>query len=113
MKPFSIARACALLTAIVFCGTTNASRAELVVSAFSGVSDANDSDLHLHENNGTDMTFHDASFHTHDFGSPLYYGGRVTYYLSRESHWGFGVEFFHSKVYLDTDKSLHVTGTQI
>lgn len=89
-------------------------RAEFVLSAFSGVSSAFDSDLHLHENSGppTDLTLHSASYHTSDFESPQYYGGRLTYFLSRESPWGFGLEFFHSKIYLDTGSSFHVTGTR-
>jgi lipid A oxidase len=75
--------------------------------------DAYDSDLHLHENNGTDLTFHNASYQTKDFTENApYYGARLTYFLSRESHWGFGLEFLHSKVFLDSGESLHVTGTR-
>jgi hypothetical protein len=88
------------------------SRAELVLSAFSGISDTYDSNLHLNENNGNSLTFHAAAYHTSDFNSPQYYAGRLAYFLSRESHWGFGLEFFHSKVYLDTERSFHVTGTR-
>jgi lipid A oxidase len=101
-----------LVAASFLLGSKESSHAEFVLSAFSGVSSAFDSDLHLHENNGNDLTFHDASYKTRDFESPQYYGGRLTYFLSRESHWGFGVEFFHSKIYLDTGKSYQVTGTR-
>ncbi len=101
-----------LLTATFLLATTRTARAEFVISGFSGISSAYDNDLHLHENNGSDLTFHNASYQTHDFDSPLYYGARLTYFLSRQSHWGFGLEFFHSKVYLDTGSSFHVTGTR-
>jgi lipid A oxidase len=112
MKMNSIAGTAGLLAATFLLGTNKTAHAEFVISGFSGVSEAFNSDLNLHENNGNDLTFHNASYHTHDFKSPLYYGGRLTYFLSRESHWGFGLEFFHSKVYLDTDDSFHVTGTR-
>jgi lipid A oxidase len=99
-------------TAFLF-GIGGNARAELVLSGFSGMSSAFDSDLHLHENNGTDLTFHDASYQTKDFGEDApYYGGRLTYFLSRESHWGFGLEFLHYKNFLDIGRSLHVTGTR-
>jgi lipid A oxidase len=113
MKKYSFAGAAGLLGAIFLLGAIKTARAELVVSAFSGFSDTYDSDLHLHENNGTDLTFHNASYSTKDFGENApYYGGRLTYFLSRESHWGFGLEFLHSKVFLDSGESLHVTGTR-
>jgi lipid A oxidase len=100
--------ACSLLL-----GTSENTQAELVLSGFTGLSSAFDSDLHLHENNGTDLTFHNASYHTSDFGADApYYGGRLVYFLSRESHWGFGLEFLHSKVFLDSGKSVNVTGTR-
>jgi lipid A oxidase len=112
MKRNSILGTTSLLAATFLLGTNKTAHAEFVISGFSGVSSAFNSDLNLHENNGNDLTFHDASYKTHDFNSPLYYGGRLTYFLSRESHWGFGLEFFHSKVYLDEASSYHVTGTR-
>ena len=102
---------CLLATGLTLSLRENAN-AEFVLSGFSGVSSAFNSNLHLHENNGTDLTFHDASYKTRDFESPLYYGGRLTYFLDRQSPWGFGLEFFHSKVYLDEGSSVHVTGTR-
>lgn len=113
MRTRSIAGITTLITAFVLSGAIETSRAELVLSGFSGISDAFDSDLHLHENNGTDLTFHNASYQTKDFGENApYYGGRLTYFLSRESHWGFGLEFLHSKIFLDSGQSVHVTGTR-
>jgi lipid A oxidase len=113
MKSNSIAGTASLIAATFLLGTNKNAHAEFVISGFSGVSSAYDSDLHLHENNGTDLTFHNASYQTKDFGENApYYGGRLTYFLSRESHWGFGLEFLHSKVFLDSGKSLHVTGTR-
>jgi lipid A oxidase len=113
MKINPVAGTASLLAATFFLGANETTRAEFVVSGFSGMSSAYNSDLHLHENNGNDLTFHNASYQTKDFGEDApYYGGRLTYFLSRESHWGFGLEFLHSKVFLDSGKSLHVTGTR-
>lgn len=98
------------LLALLFAGATAGARAEFVVSFFSGVSSAENNDLHYRQAGGTDLTFHDVSYHTKDFGSPIYYGGRVAYFLPEQSHWGFGLEFFHSKIYLDTGDSVRVTG---
>jgi lipid A oxidase len=113
MKRNSIAATATLLAATFLLGTDKTAQAEFVISGLTGFSDAFNSDLNLHENNGTDLTFHDASYHTKDFGEDApYYGARLTYFLSRESHWGFGLEFLHCKTFLDSDKSLHVTGTR-
>jgi lipid A oxidase len=112
MKHTSTIGFATLVTTTFLLSLRTTAHAEFVLSGFSGVSSAFDSDLHLHENNGTDLTFHDASYKTRDFDSPLYYGGRLTYFLDRESPWGFGLEFFHSKVYLDEGASVHVTGTR-
>jgi lipid A oxidase len=84
-------------------------RAEFVFSIFSGVSIVEDNDLTLHQP-GEDLTFHDVSYKTQDFKGPFYYGARLSYFLPKHSNWGFGLEFFHSKMYLQTDDSVRVTG---
>jgi lipid A oxidase len=53
------------------------------------------------------------SYRTKDWESPIYYGGRVTYFLPQQSHWGFGLEFFHVKVYLKTEDIVRVSGTRM
>src|SRR5216117_3945507 len=85
---------------------------EFVASVFTGVALTQDDDLRLRQSGGTDLTFHDVSFRGKDFESPIYYGARLSYFLSDQSHWGFGVEFFHSKMYLNTSDSVSVTGTR-
>ncbi len=92
-------------------GGVCSSRAEFVFSIFSGGSIVEDNDLTLHQP-GTDLTFHGASYKSKDLKGPFYYGARLSYFLPEHSHWGFGVEFFHSKMYLDTDATVHVTGTR-
>ena len=98
---------------ILGCGVATSAPAmgEFVVSAFTGLTSTENTDLTLKQP-GTDLTLHDAKFHGEDFGSPPYYGGRITYFLDKhQSGWGFGLEFFHPKIYLDTGETVRVTGT--
>ncbi len=87
-------------------------RGEFVFSAFTGMAFTQNDDLRVREPNGTDLTLHNVAFSGHDFDTPPYYGFRLTYFLPEQSHWGFGVEYFHAKVYLDTSDVVHVTGTR-
>ncbi len=80
------------------------------LSIFTGVALSQESDLRLEQNGGTDLTFHDVSFEGRDFNAPPYYGVRALWFPSEDSHWGFGAEFFHMKMYGETDATVHVTG---
>ncbi|MBA3963790.1 MAG: outer membrane beta-barrel protein [Chthoniobacterales bacterium] len=91
-------------------GFTATARAEIDFSIFTGVALSQDSDLDLHQNGGTNLTFHKVSFKGRDFETPPYYGARLLWYPSQESHWGFGAEFFHLKLYTETGDTVHVTG---
>jgi lipid A oxidase len=86
--------------------------AEFVVSLFSGVTSAENNDLRLTLSGGTDLTFRDVSYKTHDWESPIYYGGRVAYFRANDAHWGVSLEFFHAKMYLNTEDTVRVTGTR-
>ncbi len=94
-----------------FFGTCGA-QAELVASLFGGMAFTENNDLRLKQSGGTDLTFHNVSYEGKDFQSPIYYGARLTYFLSPSSHWGFGLEFFHAKLYLDAGDTVRVTGTR-
>ena len=85
-------------------------KAEVEFSIFTGVALTQDSDLDLHQRAGTDLTFHDVSFEGRDFSAPPYYGIRALWFPSETSHWGFGAEFFHMKMYAQTDDTVKVTG---
>lgn len=98
-----------LFTGLVF---ANAARAEFNLSIFTGVALSQDSDLDLHQTGGTDLTFHDVSFEGRDFETPPFYGARLLYFLPNDSHWGFGAEFFHLKLYAQTGDTTRVTGTR-
>jgi lipid A oxidase len=85
-------------------------RAEVELSIFTGVALSQDSDLDLHQTGGTDLTFHDVSFEGRDFETPPYWGVRGLWFPSDASHWGFGAEFFHMKIYAETSDTVRVTG---
>jgi lipid A oxidase len=85
-------------------------RAEVQLSIFTGVALTQDSDIDLHQAGGTDLTFHDVSFEGRDFETPPYYGFRALWFPTDASHWGFGGEFFHMKMYAETDDTVRVTG---
>src|ERR1700722_7304794 len=87
-------------------------RGEFVLSAFTGLWLPENNDLRLRQSGGADLTFHNVSYQGRDFSSPPYYGARLTYFLPEQSHWGFGAEFFHAKLYLGTGDTVHVTGTR-
>jgi lipid A oxidase len=84
--------------------------AEVELSIFTGVALSQDSDLELMQAGGTDLTFRDVSFEGRDFEIPPYYGVRGLWFPSEISHWGFGAEFFHMKLYAQTGDTVRVTG---
>ena len=88
----------------------SSAHAEVEFSIFTGVALTQDSDLDLHQAGGTDLTFHDVSFEGRDFETPPYYGIRALWFPSEASHWGFGAEFFHMKIYAETGDTVRVTG---
>lgn len=87
-----------------------AARAEVQLSIFTGVALSQASDLRLQQKGGTDLTFRDVSFEGRDFEDPPYYGARALWFPSEDSHWGFGAEFFHMKMYAQTDATVPVSG---
>src|SRR5947209_374727 len=88
------------------------SRAEFVTSIFGGLTSTENNEVRLRQSPGTDLTFHDVSYKSKNFESPPYYGARLVYFLPEYTHWGFGVEYFHAKLYLNTDDTVHVTGSR-
>jgi len=110
---FAASRAGAVFFCLIACcATGTAAHPEFVVSAFGGVALTENNDLRLQQSGGTDLTFHNVSYKGKDFQSPPYYGARLMCFHSEQSHWGFGVEFFHAKLYLNTEDTVRVTGTR-
>ncbi|HLM47886.1 MAG TPA: hypothetical protein VK458_28745 [Myxococcaceae bacterium] len=44
--------------------------------------------------------------------SPIYYGVRLTHYFEARRDWGVMLDFFHDKVFADTEAPVRVTGTR-
>ena len=106
---------CSYRVALIFLplflfGFSRVAEAEVELSIFTGVALTQDNDLRLQQNGGTDLTFHDVSYEGRDFDVPPYYGARLLWFPSGASHWGFGAEFFHMKMYAEPDSTVHVTG---
>ena len=89
---------------------TPLARAEVNLSIFTGVALTQDNDLRLQQAGGTDLTFRDVSYEGRDFETPPYYGLRALWFPSEDSHWGFGAEFIHIKLYAETGETVRVTG---
>jgi lipid A oxidase len=100
------------LSFVILFSTTFSARAEWLIEGFTGFSAGESSDLQLEQPGGTSLIFHNIPWEMHDFDEPMYYGYRVLYFPGRDSNWGFGLEFIHAKVYLDTSDSVRVTGTR-
>lgn len=100
----------AVLMAVLAIAFAGPARGEIDLSLFTGVALTPDNDLDLHQTGRTDLTFHDVSFEGRDFETPPYYGARALWFASEDSHWGFGAEFFHIKLYAQTKDTVRVTG---
>lgn len=87
-------------------------RAETDVSVYIGKSFTDDSDVRLRQPNSTQLTFHGVSWSDHSFENPIYYGWRVTHFFKHRPDWGVALDFFHYKVFSDTNAVLPVTGTR-
>jgi hypothetical protein len=59
---------------------------------------------------GTSLEFDDVTFVARPFTSPQYYGLRVGHLFGDERRWGLEFEWFHPKVYAETERAVHVTG---
>jgi lipid A oxidase len=101
-----------VLVALLALAAARAVGAETDLSLYVGKSFTNDSDLRLRQSSGTDLTFHGVSWSDHSFEMPIYYGFRVTHFFGHRSDWGIAVDFFHYKVFADTNATLAVTGTR-
>ncbi len=96
--------------ALVFGIFSSLAWAEVELSIFTGVALSQDTDLELHQAGGIDLTFRDVSFEGRDFETPPYYGLRALWFPREDSHWGFGAEFFHMKMYAETGDTVGVSG---
>lgn len=59
---------------------------------------------------GTSLEFADVPFAARPFESPQYYGVRAGRLFGAQRRFGVEFEWFHPKVYAETDKAVHISG---
>jgi lipid A oxidase len=87
-------------------------RAELRLSAYSGLGTTADSDVKLEQQGGTNLTFNDVNWEHQSLKAPIYYGLRLNYWFESAPSWGVGVDFTHAKMIAQTGQVVTVTGTR-
>lgn len=111
-KVFTISGVAAV--ALVFCllAGVSAERAwahgELFL--FLGNSSTTKSDLELRTPKGDILTLHDVSWKNEPFRSPFYYSLRYAYWLASRPRLAMAIDLTHDKVYLESDRTVRVTG---
>lgn len=106
MKRYVIAT---LITAVLLAPA--AAIAEFSVALYAGKQFTGNGDLRLKQGQ-TDLKFHDVSWGDNSFESPIYYGGRVSYWFEDLPSWGLALDFTHAKTYLASGETVKVTGTR-
>ena len=92
-------------------GTSPAS-AEFQIGVYGGWSDSFDSDIHLSQPGGTNLTLSDVPWESDSFGAPPYWGVRGTYWLDSAPNWGLMVDYNHAKVIAEQGAVVSVSGTR-
>jgi opacity protein-like surface antigen len=86
-------------------------RDERYFAAYGGVSTTGDSYIHLRQpGTNTNVRLNGVAWNDKSFESPLYYGFRAVQYSSRRPWLGYGVDFFHYKVYADPTDPVEPSG---
>ncbi len=85
--------------------------AEFSISFYTGQQLTENGDLHLKQR-GTDLTFHDVRWDDRSFESPIFYGGRVSYWFDETPAWGAAIDFTHAKTILVGSDTVQVTGSR-
>jgi lipid A oxidase len=86
--------------------------AEMQIGVYGGWSESFDSDIHLSQPGGTNLTLSDVPWDGDSFGPPPYWGVRGTYWLNSAPSWGLMVDYNHAKVIADRGAVVSVTGTR-
>lgn len=90
----------------------SSAHAEFVLDLFTGTSDTSNADVEIKQPAaGNSFTVRELTLDDKSFEDPPYYGARVAYFLERLPWLGLGVEFFHFKVFAETEETRQITGT--
>jgi len=86
--------------------------AEMQIGVYGGWSESFDSDIHLSQPGGTNLTLSDVPWESESFAPPPYWGLRGTYWLNSAPNWGLMVDYNHAKVIADQSAVVGVSGTR-
>ena len=86
--------------------------AEMQIGVYGGWNGSFDSDIHLVQPGGTNMTLDDVPWDGDSFGAPPYWGIRGTYWFNNAPNWGFMIDYHHAKVIADQGAVVSVSGTR-
>jgi lipid A oxidase len=84
--------------------------AEMQIGVYGGWSDSFDSDIHLSQPNGTNLTLSDVPWESDSFGAPPYWGLRGTYWFNAAPNWGVMIDYNHAKVIAEQGAVAGVSG---
>ena len=98
-----------LVLAVFGSGSTNLLRAEIYIAAFAGAARTRPATVTLVQSDpASRLTLRNVPFGGRSFESPIYYGYRAGYYLTR--HFGVEAEFIHLKIYADLSEPVSIEG---
>ena len=86
--------------------------AEFQIGGYGGWSESFDSDIHLSQPGGTNLTLNDVPWESESFHPPPYWGLRGTYWLDSAPSWGLMVDYNHAKVIADQGAVVSASGTR-
>ncbi len=87
--------------------------AEWMLSFYGGTTFPLENDVKLKQPGDTRLTFHNVDWDSDAFEEPQYFGLRLTYWLSRQSPWGFAIDFVHDKMIAELDQEVLVKGRRL
>jgi lipid A oxidase len=86
--------------------------AEMQIGVYGGWNGSFDSDIHLTQPGGTNMTLNDVPWDGESFGPPPYWGARGTWWFNSAPNWGLMIDYNHAKVVADESAVVSVSGTR-
>jgi lipid A oxidase len=86
--------------------------AEMQIGVYGGWNGSFDSDIHLIQPSGTNMTLNDVPWDGDSFAAPPYWGLRGTYWFNNAPNWGFMIDYHHAKVIAEQSAVVSVSGTR-
>src|SRR5690242_21192008 len=93
-----------LVGGAVMLSTARPAGADNMFAFYAGKSFTQDTSLTLRQPaQNTNLTFRGVSYQDRSFTDPIYYGLRATHYFKSRPYIGVALDFFHYKVYAQTD----------